>query len=343
MKQGPLVSVIIINWNGKHWLAGCLASLYAQDYKKIEVIVVDNGSTDGSVSWIRKKYPRIKLIQNDRNLGFAESNNQGYHISLGRYILFLNNDTIVSKRFLSELIGVFSNDTSIGGAQSKLLLMDDHTRLDAVGAFLTGTGFLHHWGFHAKDGRGYDKEIELYTAKGACMMFRKDVLEKIVIDGNIFDPDYFAYFEETDMCHRVWLAGYRIVYAYKSMIYHKAGGTSTSMNNSFIQYHSFKNRLQSYLTNLGPAALLRIVPVHILLTLGFAMTAFLRGKLNLGSAVVLSVLWNIGNAMHTAAKRRYVQGRIRKVSDSDVFPHIMKNPGFSYYRKLARGLSLYQT
>lgn len=343
MRNNHLVSVIIINWNGKHWLLKCLPSLQKQDYRNIEIIIVDNGSTDGSVQWIKKNYPEIVIIRNGENLGFAQSNNQGFRKAKGKYVVFLNNDTTVTKPFITELIKILERDPSIAGAQSKLLLMDDHTRLDAVGAFLTGTGFLYHWGFHAKDTPSLDKEIELYTAKGACMIFRKNVLDKVAIHGNIFDPLYFAYFEETDLCHRVWLAGYRIVYASKSVIYHKAGGTSTGMVSAFIQYHSFKNRIQSYLTNLGVPALIRIMPLHIALTLGFAASAVLRGRFRLGVAVVRSVTWNISRIRGTLKKRKFVQSKIRVLPDKELFGHIMKNPGFGYYRKLVSGLSLYQT
>jgi GT2 family glycosyltransferase len=144
------------------------------------------------------------------------------------------------------------------------------------------------------------------------------------------------------MCHRVWLNGYRIQYVPKSVIYHKAGGTSTAMNNSFIQYHSFKNRIQSYLTNLGVRKLLLLLPIHLLLTLGFAFVAFLRGKLRLGFAVINAILWNIGHWKVTMAKRSYVQTHIRKLSDRDLLPRITRNQGVQYYRRLLAGLSLYQ-
>ena len=245
------VSIIIVNWNGLRWLTDCFTSLYKQNYINFEIIFVDNASKDGSVSWVKKHYPDTKIIVNSENLGFAGANNVGYRKAKGEYVLFLNNDTRVTKNFLTELVNVLESDTLIAGAQSKILLMDKPDIHDSVGAFLTPTGFLYHYGFGRKDQAKYNKQINLYTAKGACMIFKADVLNRVAINGNIFDPDYFAYFEESDLCHRIWLAGYRIVYAYTSVIYHKMGATSSSMNNSFIQYHSFKNRIRSYLKNFG--------------------------------------------------------------------------------------------
>ena len=342
MKQNSLVSIIIVNWNGKHWLPGCFNSLARQDWKNYEIIFVDNASTDGSVAWMKKHYSKTKILINKENLGFADANNVGFRKARGKYILFLNNDTRVTKTFLSMLVQSLERNHDVAGVQSKLLLMDEPDRLDAIGAFFTNTGFLYHYGFHAKNGVKLNKETNLYTAKGACMMFRKSVLDQVAIDGNIFDPSYFAYFEETDMCHRVWIRGYRIMYVPKSVIYHKAGGTSTAMNNSFIQYHSFKNRIQSYLTNLSTRTLVFLMPMHLTFTLGFAFVAFLRGKWRLGIAVINAVFWNIGHVNMTMAKRSYVQTHIRKLSDRELLPRITRNQGIGYYRKLLGGLSLYQ-
>jgi GT2 family glycosyltransferase len=342
MRQKYLVSIIIVNWNGIQWLPDCFNSLAKQDYRKYEIIFVDNASTDNSVGWVTKHYPKTICVINKRNLGFADANNVGFHKAKGKFVLFLNNDTRVEKNFLSVLINKLVSDPRIGGVQSKLLLMDEPDRLDAVGAFFTNTGFLYHYGFHARDSDKFNKEIDIYTPKGACMMFQKSILDQVAINGNIFDPSYFAYFEETDMCHRIWLHGYQIQYVPESVIYHKAGGTSTAMNNSFIQYHSFKNRIQSYLTNLDRRTLFSIMPIHLILTFGFAFVAFLRGKWRLSFTIISAVFWNIRHIGETKEKRSYVQKYIRKLTDSELLPKISRNQGIRYYRKLLGGISLYQ-
>lgn len=336
MKE-PLVSIIIVNWNGKRWLQTCFESLYKQNYHNFEIIFVDNASTDGSVTWIRRHYPKTRILINKINLGFAQANNVGYRQANGTYILFLNNDTRVTKTFLSELVKVLENDPGIGGAQSKILLMDHTDTHDSVGAFLTPTGFLYHYGFAAKDKPVYNKQIDLYTAKGACMMFKKSVLEAVEIDGNIFDPAYFAYFEETDMCHRIWLAGYRVVYAYRSVIYHKMGATSTSMNNAFVQYHSFKNRINSYCKNLGTRLFWQIVPFHILLSLGIALFMLLRGKFSIWFAIHRAMIWNIRSLSEIRRMRRIVQSRIRTLSDNQLQEIVMRYPSYRYYQSFLTG------
>ncbi len=337
MKINQLVSIIIVNWNGIQWLPECFGSLAKQDYKNYEIIFVDNASKDGSVDWVKKQYPKTKILINKKNLGFSDANNIGYRESKGKYVLFLNNDTRVTKTFLTELVEILETDKKIACAQSKILLMDRPDTYDSVGAFLTPTGFLYHYGFGKKDQPKYDKQIYLYTAKGACMMFKKSVLSLISINGNIFDPDYFAYFEETDMCHRVWLAGYKIVYAYKSIIYHKMGATSSSMNNAFIQFHSFKNRINSYTKNLGTPAIFEIVPFHLFLSLCMAWYMLLRGKFSLWLAIHRAIWWNIRSIGKTMHQRAYIQRVIRKKADSQLFPMIMKYPNYRYYASFLSG------
>ncbi len=336
MKQ-PLVSIIIVNWNGKQWLPTCFESLYKQDYRNFEIVFVDNASKDDSVTWVRSHYLKTKVLINKTNLGFSDANNVGYKQANGTYVLFLNNDTRVTKTFLSELVKVLESDPCIGGAQSKILLMDHPDTHDSVGAFLTPTGFLYHYGFGAKDIPKYNKQIDLYTTKGACMIFKKSVLRGVEINGNILDPSYFAYFEETDMCHRIWLSGYRMVYAYKSVIYHKMGATSSSLNNAFVQYHSFKNRINSYGKNLGTRLSWQILPFHIFLSLGMAWFMLVHGKLSIWFAIHKAIWWNIRSLRRTVAARAIVQKRIRTLSDNELQGKIMRYPSYRYYQSFLTG------
>ncbi len=338
-----LISVIIVNWNGKKFLKECLSSLKAQDYKNIEVIFVDNNSKDGSVEYIKKNFPKTKIIINKENLGFAQGNNIGYKKALGEYILFLNNDTKVTKNFLSELVKVLGSDKKIGGAQSKVLLMDGTGRLDSVGAFLTNTGFLYHYGVFKKDSPKYDKKIDIYSAKGACMIFKREVLEKIKVDGEIFDSRYFAYFEETDMCHRVWFAGYKIVFAPKAVIYHKMGGTSANLDNSFVQYHSFKNRINSYIKNFDGMELLKILPLHILMCEAFALFSLIKLKPSLCLSIQKSIVWNLKTLKDTIKKRNYIKKNIKDKRINSQYLHkiIMRKTRLSYYYYLYSDLESY--
>lgn len=338
----PLVSIIIVNWNGKKWLKSCLSSLNNQNYKHVEIIIIDNSSTDGSVEYIQRYYPDVTVIVNKDNKGFADANNIGYRKANGYYILFLNNDTKVTTHFLTALVSYMEQHEEVGGAQSKLLLMDDPHTIDAAGAYLTNTGFLNHYGFHEKDDGTFDKAVPVYTVKGACMIFRKKVLDAVAINNNIFDPTYFAYFEETDLCHRIWLNGYIMMFIPSSIVYHKAGGTSLMIDHATIQFHSFKNRIQSYLTNLPLYWLFFMLPIHLLAVQFFAIYALIKGNFSIFIAVEKSILWNIQVISITIDKRRFVRNRIRNINEMNIMPVIVKNRNVQYYVSLMQHMSMYQ-
>jgi len=139
------------------------------------------------------------------------------------------------------------------------------------------------------------------------------------------------------MCHRVWLAGYRIVYAYKSVIYHKMGGTSSNLDNAFVQYHSFKNRIASYCKNLNGWHLVTILGLHLLCAEVFAVSLLFSAKMELSMAVQRAIWWNITHLNQTFRWRKVVQRDIRRVSDSSLWPVIMKRPSVSYYLAVSRG------
>lgn len=329
MSRG-LVSVIIVNWNGLHFLKDCLPHLYKSSYKNFEVILVDNGSKDGSIEFVKKNYHNIIIVQNSVNKGFAEANNQGYKKAKGEFILLLNNDTKVSRNFMEPLIHALQNDKWLGGVQSKILSMDNPKLLDSVASFFTSTGMLYHYGYHQKDSKKYSKRIYTYTAKGACLMLKREVVEKV----GLFDSRFFAYFEESDLCHRIWLSGYKVEYIPESIIHHKIGGTSNSMQNSFIQFHSFKNRINSYIKNLGVYQLMLVLPVHLVICELIAIAFIFKGRVDLFLAIHRAFVWNIMHIKETLIIREQVQKKIRSVKDEIFFPLIKKDPEFSYYYSL---------
>ena len=328
------VSVIIVNWNGEEHLKKCIPTLEKIDYPNFEIIFVDNASKDQSIDLIkdfakrmRQKNVKIHTVVNKKNLGFAGGNNVALSSVTGKYVLLLNNDTTVTKNFIKELVTAIEKNPNVDCVQSKILSMDYPEKLDSVGAYLTNTGFLYHYGYFQKNKLSYDSTRELYTAKGACMMVKKEVIDKI----GLFDPDFFAYFEESDFCHRIWLSGGKVVYAPKSVIYHKVGGTSNSMNNAFIQFHSFKNRINSYLKNLGTFALIKILPIHLLLCELAAISFIPKGRIDLFFAINSAIFWNVKTLRKTLKKRNKIQNKLRTVPDAKFMKNIKRSPGIRYY------------
>lgn len=323
----PLVSIIIVNWNGGEIFASCLKSLSKISYPNWELIIVDNGSQDNSGNFV-EKYQKInsRIINNHQNLGFAQANNQGYKEAKGEYILLLNNDTKVSPNFLTIMIERMEKDERIGVMQPKIYLMDTNNYLDNAGSFLTKIGFLYHWGFMEKDGPRFNKETWIFSAKGACMLIRKNVIEKV----GLFDPDFISYFEESDFCWRVWLYGYKVIYYPKTKIYHKLGFTIRRLDVTNLNYHYFKNRICSLIKNLSTSNLIMVLTPHLFLSCLIMIAFFFKLKPKSSLIIFKSFGWNIINLKKTLDKRKEIQNN-RVVTDQLLFHQLSKNINWYKY------------
>lgn len=338
-----LISIIIVNWNGENVIRDCLDSIVTQIYKNIEVIVVDNNSTDASKEIINKSFKKVKLIENKENVGFAEGNNIGSKYAKGEYILLLNNDTIVTKDFLTKLFNVIDSDDSIGVVQPKILYRQKvafkKEAINSIGAFFTATGFLYYPGYLKNpDLEIYNKQREIFSAYGACMLIRSSIIKNT----GLFDPDFFVYFEETDFCFKVLLQGKKIIYVPNSVIYHKGGISARKYGNSGIFFHAFKNRLCSYIKNLEYKNLALVLPSHIVISELTSIMYLMSGKFDLFFAIQKSFLWNLININKTFSKRKLIQKEIRKVRDFQYLTNLWKNPRMSYYYYLFKGLEGYK-
>ncbi len=337
MRKKYEVSIIIVNWNGFTHLKKCLSSLLKLKRNvSFEIIVVDNGSTDKSLHFVkrlRKKHKNIALLENGRNLGFAEANNIGKNIASGNYILFLNNDTTVSTDFLSILVSEIKKKRKCAAVQPKILLMDHSSTIDSAGSFFTNTGILYHRGHKQRDQALFNIQDTIFSMKGACMLIKAKVLDEV----GLFDKDYFAYFEETDLCTRILLAGYSIMYIPNSKIYHKGGGTTNKVGASFIQFHSFKNRIMSYLTNFEKRTLITLLPLHIFICLLSAMGFLFIGRPKYSFAILNALFWIVLHIKQIMKKRDYVQRHIRKVSDKDYLLPVTRSVPLRYYTYLFEG------
>ena len=324
----PLVSVIIVNWNGGQVFKECLSSLSKIDNPNWELIIVDNGSTDGSENLEKDLRPPkgYRVIHNKKNLGFAPANNQGVELATGKYILLLNNDTKVDLDFLSKLVARMETDPKLAVIQPKIYLMDKPGILDNAGSFFTKIGFLHHWGFMQKDGPEFSVEREIFSAKGACMLIRKKVVEKV----GLFDKDFRSYFEESDFCWRVWLSGYKVLFYPNSQIYHKLGFTIRRLDVTKINYHYYKNRICSLIKNLGPENLLPVLFPHVFISFGIAFIFLIRLKFESAYMIIKAIVWNITHLLNTLQKRKTVQD-MREVSDKVLFKKLSRPIDYKKY------------
>lgn len=322
MSRKPSVGVVIVNWNGLEHLKLSLQSMANQHYSLLTVYIVDNGSTDGSIDYIKKEFPDMVLLETNKNLGFAGGNNVGMERALAdghEYLVLINNDTNSKPSVVSQLVNYMEQHPRVGIAQPKLLLLDHPDTIDACGSWLTKTGFLRHFGCEEKDGPQYSKVTPVFTVKGAAMIVRRKVLEDI----GLFDDDFFAYFEETDLCWRAWLRGWKVYYAPVAEVYHKIGGSTKKIGSPTINYHSFKNRIMSMIKNLAWYNVLWMVPLHVLLIIGFSFIYFAAFRWRNGFGVYRCIWWNIVHLPANLKKRRMIQ-KTRVVSDPTLFKSIMK-------------------
>ncbi len=223
MDVHPLISVIILNWNGIRFLEPCLDALAAQTYSPVETIVVDNGSTDGSADWVRTHVPGVKLIETGKNLGFGGGMNVGILAARGRYVMILNNDTRLDPDCLAALKESIEKDEQYGACASKILLHEAGDRIDAAGIAICPDGLSIGRG-RLEKGSLYDEETEVFFASGCACLYRREMLEDI----GLFDEDFFAYAEDTDMGWRARLAGWRCIYNPKAIVFHLHSASSGS-------------------------------------------------------------------------------------------------------------------
>jgi GT2 family glycosyltransferase len=331
--KAPLVSVIIINYNGRKYLENCLKAVFLNVYPNYEVIVCDNGSTDTSLEMLNKltsKYPNLKIVALDRNYGPSLARNKGVVVAKGIYLAFLDNDTQPEKNWLIDPVKEMEQDKTIGACQCKLLLMEDHKRIDYVGDYLSQFGLLVQRvpGGDIDNGQA-DEKVEILSAKSAAMIMRKEAFDK----AGGFDPDYFIYVEETDLAWRVWLAGYRIIFIPESRVYHEFG-TSNTILGDFQQYlnkfHAPKNYLMTLYKNLETSMMLKIVPVHFLLWVGVAGWFVMKGQFKLAGYILKGLLWFILHLLQNTQKRILIQ-KSRKISDAKLLPIIMRYQPLSYF------------
>lgn len=330
----PKVSIIILNYNGKKWLKRCLPTVKKIKYKPLEVIIVNNGSTDDSHEFVKKNYPEFRLIELQPNRGFAGANNAGVRAAFGKYVLLINNDTEVPPNFLDPMVNRMEKDKTIGVIQPMIRSLRKKSVLDAACSFLTSTGFQYHYGYYQPyKKKQYNKEHFVYSAKGACLFTR--CREYLKFGG--LDEDFVCYVEESDFCHRMWLAGYKVLYLPQSYMYHWGGGDMSVMEKSEMTiFRSFRNRYYSYIKNLSLLELIRLLPMHLIFSEAMIFSALLRGIIRYGLAAQLGTLWWIFHLPRILKKRSYVQRRIRKVKDSDFLPLIKHDPPLSYYPHFLR-------
>lgn len=304
------IAVIIPNLNGVDLIAECLKSLQKQTHPA-EIIVVDNGSTDDSVSLIEKEFPDITLIKLDKNYGFAGGVNAGIRMALKKNydaVAVFNNDAVADKNWLKNLVNALSIDNRIGAAGSKQLLPDGK-HIDATGNAYTIWGLPFPRGRNQIDKGQYDDQRDIFSAPGGASLYSASMLK----DVGLFDERFFAYLEEDDLSFRTRLAGWRIVYEPSARVFHAVSTTSKKLG-SFTRFHSTKNFHLLYLKNMPGWLFWKYLPLVALQSFRLALGALMHRQLLTHLRGYFAAVWLIPHALR---ERGRIQ-RSRKASISEV-------------------------
>ncbi len=273
MAESPLLSILIVNWNTRELLAQCLRSIYATaDDLALEVVVVDNASSDGSVAMIRQHFPQVRLIANDANLGFARANNQAIAVSQGRYLLLLNSDTEVKPGALQALVAFMDAHPEAGAVGGRLRFPDgrvqgSHGRLPTLLSEIVNTlGFVAWRSTSPADAEAAPDDrqaVETEWLLGACLMVRREVVEQV---GGL-DEQFFIYSEEIDWCRRIREAGWRVFYLPQAEVIHYWRG-STRQRQAAMKAELYRSKLQYFRKHDGPWAALALRGAVLITSLG---------------------------------------------------------------------------
>ncbi len=268
----PLVSVIIVNWNGRHLLSECLDSLRAQDVDK-EVILVDNGSQDGSADYVQDRYPEVVLVRLPENRGFAGGNNAGMVRASGKYIAFLNNDTRTDPGWLANLLSTAEASLpTVGMWACKILSYDRPDVIDNVGLIIYPDGLARGRGRLERDAGQYDAPSEALFPSGCAGLFRRSMLDEI----GLFDEDFFAYADDVDLGLRGRLAGWGCRYVPTARVYHKYSSSSAAYS-PLKAFLVERNRIW-VLLKYFPVEMILVSPLATLLRLLFHLFGALSGR-----------------------------------------------------------------
>jgi GT2 family glycosyltransferase len=248
------ITVIILNWNGKKFLAGCLEAVRKQTYPDLAITVVDNASKDGSVEYLRKEYPDVRLVINDKNLGFGGGNNSGIRDCKTPYLVILNNDTDMYPECIAELKKAMDRDPRIGASASRIMLKFEENRLDAAGISVCADGLALGRG-RMEPPEKYAREEEVFFASDCCTLYRKAMLDEI----GHYDEDFFAYADETDLGWRARARNWKCMYVPTAVVNHHHSGSSGSVS-PFKVYLVERNRICTAVKNVPIPLLLAGIP-----------------------------------------------------------------------------------
>ncbi len=319
MTKVPKVSAVILNWNGQSFLEKFLPSVVSSTYSGLEIVLGDNASTDDSVVFIQKNYPTVRIIQNDKNYGFAEGYNRILEQLDTEYFILLNSDVEVTPGWIEPVIHLMESELYIAVAQPKILSYSHKEHFEYAGA---AGGYLDALGYPFCRGRifdtveedhgQYNDQSEIFWASGAALFIKR----KYWVEVGGLDPDFFAHMEEIDLCWRLKNKGYMIVFCSKSKVYHVGGGTLNA-ESPFKTYLNFRNNLVLLQKNLSFGKAFLVIFIRFWLDLLSLIKYLFDGKPGNAMAISKAHFYFFGHLFKNIGKAREIN--VKKFNDSGLY------------------------
>lgn len=322
------VAIIVLNYNGLKFLNGCFSSLKKLNYPDFEVTMVDDFSSDDSVAYTAKNFPWVKILQNDKNLGACISFNRAVKRTKAGLIVKIDNDVIVDKNWLKEMVATLESDPEIGVVGSKILNYDGKS-IQEYGSNIDRTGYPMNYLYLKGSPKYISGTHEVFYVSGCSMLFRKKVFERV----GMFDEKFYIYKDDLDLCWRLKLFGYKTVTNFNSVLCHLSGVTQggTTVRKKIVKYSTTfrkryfgeRNTLRMLLKNYAATSLLQVLPFYFFII--FAEVAYFTFKRQCGIyPVFLQVFWwNILNLPDTVKERQRIQ-QGRTVPDNLIMTKMAK-------------------
>ena len=320
---------MIPNWNGRRFLQTCLTSLRKQSFRDFETLLIDNGSTDGSLDFTARNFPEVRTISLGENRGFSVAVNAGIGASRTGLVALLNNDTEQDPEWLASLVRAADRHPEAGSFASKLVDFHDRRLLDGAGDALRLSGLPYRLGHGERDRRQFDAPGYVFGACAAAALYRRDMLEEV----GLFDEDFVSYCEDADLSFRAQLAGYRCLYVPEAVVYHVGSASTGGKRSAPATRLGTRNSLSLLVKNLPLSAVPQLLPFSILDQVARLLITVAAGA---GRAHFegLAEAWRQLPLM--LKKRREVQAR-KKVSDAHV-RRLLRESSFAAAASIARRL-----
>jgi GT2 family glycosyltransferase len=306
------VSVVIVTWNGRGYLDACLEAVAAQQGVEAETILVDNASTDGTSTYVRERFPWVRLVTLGENRGFAGGNNAGVRAARGRYVALLNNDTVADAGWLRALRAGVDEAAGFALTTSRIVYMHDPQIIDSAGDGMLrwGGAFKRH---HGAPAAAAGESQEVFGVCGAACLLPRSVFDEL----GGFDEDFFASHEDVDLSYRARLRGYRCRYVADAVVRHHGSGT-LGKSSAFSVFQGQRNLEWAYVKNTPMSLLLRTLPGHVIYNIA-AAAYFTRA--GLGGPFVRAKLAALAGLPAMVRKRAAIQ-RARQVGAEGIVPHL---------------------